>query len=483
MNPAPRFLSVGGGLAGLTAAVRAQELGLAAVVLEAGSGPHYPCNSRIAGGILHVSYQDVRLPTEQLRAGMRDQDVADSPQAEAIAETAPRAFDWLRRHGVKMANFPQLKRGAWVMAPPRPMVTGLQPAANWRGRGPDLTLQTLRARLLALGGQFIEGARAHELIQAEGRCAGVVASRAGEELRLAAAATLLADGGFAADPGCFREFIGPNPDEVVQRNAGSNRGDALAMARAMGAGLHGTDSFYGHVLSRDALHNPALWPYPQVDALGAAGVIVDGNGRRLFDEGLGGIHAANQLARLDHPASAQVIIDAAIWNGPGRVGLVAPNPMLPYHGGTLHQAGDLETLAALAGLPAPELVETVRQYNAALAAGTLTALTPPRSQRKAPALPIQTPPFMAIPVCSGITNTMGGIHIDGHGRVLSADGGVVPGLYAAGAATGGLEGGPTVSYVGGLIKAVVFGMRAAEDAAHRVVSHHPEENRHAIPQS
>jgi fumarate reductase flavoprotein subunit len=41
------------------------------------------------------------------------------------------------------------------------------------------------------------------------------------------------------------------------------------------------------------------------------------------------------------------------------------------------------------------------------------------------------------------------------------------GLYAAGGATGGLEGGGALGYVGGLIKACVFGLRVAEHAADR----------------
>jgi fumarate reductase flavoprotein subunit len=44
-------------------------------------------------------------------------------------------------------------------------------------------------------------------------------------------------------------------------------------------------------------------------------------------------------------------------------------------------------------------------------------------------------------------------------------GGTIPGLYAAGSACGGIEGGPHAGYVGGLMKALVFGLLAAEDVA------------------
>jgi fumarate reductase flavoprotein subunit len=57
---------------------------------------------------------------------------------------------------------------------------------------------------------------------------------------------------------------------------------------------------------------------------------------------------------------------------------------------------------------------------------------------------------------------MGGIAIDEHARALREDGAVIPGLYVAGGAAGGLEGGPAVGYVGGLIKCGVTGLIAAE---------------------
>jgi fumarate reductase flavoprotein subunit len=60
---------------------------------------------------------------------------------------------------------------------------------------------------------------------------------------------------------------------------------------------------------------------------------------------------------------------------------------------------------------------------------------------------------------------MGGIRIDTDARVLNEAGAPIPGLYAAGASTGGIEGGPAIGYIGGLSKSAVFGFRAAEHAA------------------
>jgi fumarate reductase flavoprotein subunit len=66
-----------------------------------------------------------------------------------------------------------------------------------------------------------------------------------------------------------------------------------------------------------------------------------------------------------------------------------------------------------------------------------------------------------VPVCAAITNTMGGIVVNGDGAVLDTSDRPIPGLYATGSTVGGLNGGPHSGYVGGLINATI-GLRAAE---------------------
>jgi fumarate reductase flavoprotein subunit len=263
---------------------------------------------------------------------------------------------------------------------------------------------------------------------------------------------------------------------VLQRHAGSAVGDGLRMAQAAGAALTRLDRFYGHLLSRDAITQDGLWPYPQIDAVATAGIVVDGGGRRLLDEGLGGISIANDLARLADPLCATVICDRAIWESAGRAAQIPPNPQLELGGGTLHRADTLDALARVASLDPAALSDTIAEYNAAIRDSTLAALSPPRSTKSGDPKPIETPPFLAIPICPGITNTMGGIAIDGHGRVRRPDGSVIAGLYAAGGCTGGLEGGGALGYVGGLIKACVFGLRTAEHAASAVLRLSPRES-------
>jgi fumarate reductase flavoprotein subunit len=454
----------------MTAALRAAELGLRVAVLEQEAEPHYPCNSRYSGGILHVSYQDPKLSPAELERAVAAAvgEAADPVLVAAVATDAGRAVDWLCEHGARFIRGP-IPWQRWVLAPPRP----LTPGPSWSGRGSDLLLRALGQRLEHAGGRIFLGTRASDLRLVGQSCVGVVAS-SGEQSVEFGGAVVIADGGFQADADMFRRHIGPRPDRVVQRGAGNSRGDGLRLARRAGAALTAMDRFYGHVLSANALTSVRLSPYPTLDAVATVGVVVDRTGNRCLDEGLGGIFIANHLATLADPASATIIIDTKIWNEVGQGVPYLPNTYLEQAGGTVYRADTLDALALRAGLPGDALRRTVAAHNAALERRDFGRLSLPRSIKTAPPRPIAVPPFLAVPICPGITNTMGGIAIDSNARVRRPDGGVIAGLYAAGAAIGGLEGGAEVGYVGGLIKAVVFGLRAGEHAARNRM---PELNR------
>jgi fumarate reductase flavoprotein subunit len=368
---------------------------------------------------------------------------------------------WLQDEGARFLKASASAYHNWVLAPPG----RVRPGLDWEGRAGDVLLRNLEANLLKRGGALQRGTRALRLLSEGSVCTGVEAVRQGEPVSVCAHAVVIADGGFQGDPELVGKFITRHPDRIKQRGAGTGRGDGLRMAQAHGAALVGTERFYGHVLSRDALHNEQLWPYPYLDALVTAGIVVDQAGRRFADEGAGGVFVANTIAQLDDPLSAWVVFDHASWEGPGRNGLIPANPHLPKVGGTLHQAADLAALARAAGIEPALLIRTVAAYNDALTSGQTEKLEPARGARKGKPQPIATAPFYAAPLCAGITYTMGGIAVDEHARALDAQGAPMPGLYVSGAATGGLEGGPVVGYVGGLVKCGVTGLRAAEHIA------------------
>jgi fumarate reductase flavoprotein subunit len=237
------------------------------------------------------------------------------------------------------------------------------------------------------------------------------------------------------------------------------------MAREIGAQLVGMSNFYGHLLCQDALRDDRLWPYPIIDFIAAGGLVIDGSGRRFMDEGRGGVYMANCVARLRDPLSATAIFDETIWNGPARDFILPANPNLVSAGGTILEAANLSDLARKIGLPESALGASVSLYNAAVDTGATATLDPPRTTSTYRAYPIRHAPFRAVRLCAGVTYTMGGIAIDGAARVLDERNKPIQGLYAAGCATGGLEGGEFAGYVGGLAKSAVTALRAANAIA------------------
>jgi len=169
---------------------------------------------------------------------------------------------------------------------------------------------------------------------------------------------------------------------------------------------------------------------------------------------------------LPDPLSAHLVIDEAMWQAePGLTTTVAANPAMVSAGGALVTAADLATLAARIGVPETALGETIRQHNEAVESRNFAGLAVPRSARKHAPRAIAATPFHAIPLCAGITGTMGGIAIDAHAQARLRSGAPMKGLYAAGTPVAGLEGGPRAGYVGGLSKAFILGLLAAEHAA------------------
>lgn len=460
-------LVVGGGIAGLVSANRAAELGHKVAILEKGSDERYRCNSRFSGGTFSICFKDPVVSSPEVLFNAieaRTGGYAKPELAQTIATTAPLAIRWLQAQGAKFIKTnteKHLSYKTWVLAPPPRVRNGL----NWRGQGPDVLLQTLEQRLLERGGKLLRGMRVTRLVMEGGRCTGVEAESPQGPVTLRARAVVVCDGGFQANLDLVRQHIMAQPEKLRQRGAATGCGDGLRMAQEAGAAVLGLDCFYGHPLNIRALEDDNLWPYPYMDVLCSAGIVVDGAGRRFADEGVSGVYIANMIARQPDPLSSHVIYDQGIWEGPGRGALIAPNPFARTAGGLIHEAPDLATLARLIKVPEQNLVDSVTRYNAHQGAGTLGELDPPRRTDRYQPLPIVKAPFYAMPLCVGITYTLGGIAVDGECRVIRESGEAIGGLYAAGATTGGLEGGPIIGYVGGLTKSSSMGYRAAETIA------------------
>jgi fumarate reductase flavoprotein subunit len=456
-------IAVGGGFAGLIVANRCAQLGLNAAVLEQESAERYICNSRITTGVSHIMFRDMDLPAGTLAPLIAEANRgrADPALVETFAANARRAIEWLEAEGQHFARISTSRKFQnLILAPPRPFTVG----PDWEDRGGDVLLRTLETNLGKRKGALLRGTKVTSLAMANGACVGVETVQDGKPVRMAAKAVVLADGGFPANVDMIRQYVTPRAERLLIRAAGNASGDGLRMAQAVGAQLTGFGAFYGHPMHREALTNARLWPFPMMDPLTNAGIVVGADGRRFADEGQGGIVLANAIAALADPLSTTLVFDDDIWNDAGKeVG--GANPLLLSAGATLHQAGDLAALAAKAALPEAALADTIAIYNDALGGGRLAALDPPRSTDLVAPTPIRRPPFYAIPLVAGITGSMGGIATDTQCRALRADRSAIRGLYAAGGNVAGLEGGPAVAYMGGLSKAFIFGLLAGEAIA------------------
>ena len=455
---------VGAGLAGLTAGARLAERGVRVVVLEKGAGEDYPCNVRISGGVFHICFRHINDDQAALVEAIKrnTQGHARDDQASVTARSTRTAVQWFKDKGARFSSGGAAEgfREMTLAAPPA------DTARPWQGHGGGELLRILTGVLEKGGGKLLRGARAKRLRMDGRRCVGLDVEREGRPVTVAARNVLLADGGFQADPALVREYIVPHPEKLRQRNSGSGGGDALRMAREVGAQLVGMDKFYGHVLAREAMQSDMLWPYPMVDPICSAGVVVDGSGRRFADEGRGGVWMTNRIAHLPDPLSAVTIFDEKIWNGPAASGhIYGANPNLVKAGANLIEARDLTALARAVGLPAETLEATVAEYNSAVESGQTGGLNPARTATAYKPFPIANPPYYALRLCAGMTFTMGGIAVDGVGRVLDERNEAIPGLYAAGACTGGLDGGPHAGYVGGLAKSAAMGLVTADHLA------------------
>jgi fumarate reductase flavoprotein subunit len=445
---------IGAGIAGLIAANRAAQLGKHVIVLEKSTEEKYLCNSRYTYGTFHIHYTDVGADENALYDKIQacTEGFARQDLARAVAKNGRRLMQWLKSENVALVRLDNYQTN--VLAPAWRKGFGL----TWQGYGGDAALQRLETNFRNRQGRILRGTRATALKAGK---AGIVVETGGAALQ--AQAVVIADGGFQANLDLIRAHITPAADKLLQRNGGTATGDGLRMAQALGAQIADLHNFYGHLHSRDAMNTTRLWPRPYADELAASGIVIDQTGRRVADEGLGGVWLSNAIARLPDPLGTTIIFDQPIWDGPGRNHVQPPNPLVEQAGGTLHRADTLVELAAMAGVAPNALEETVAQYNAALDGGTLNNLSPPRSEQNKP-WPIRTPPFYAMPICTAITNTMGGIVVDADGRVLDQSDRPIPGLYAAGSTIGGLNGGPHAGYVGGLINATM-GLLAAEKIA------------------
>jgi succinate dehydrogenase/fumarate reductase flavoprotein subunit len=198
-------------------------------------------------------------------------------------------------------------------------------------------------------------------------------------------------------------------------------------------------------------------------------IMVDGRGSRFVNEAQNYGDVGRAMAATDPPF--RLVFDGAC-RGRYPIGPLRPeDPDPPW----LVTAGDVAALADVLDVPASTLMATVATFNENAVRGDDPEFGRGRfaydlwigdAEAPHPTLaPLLEAPFYAVDVHLGCMGTKGGPRTDDRGRVLTADGTVVAGLYAAGNAAANPFGTATPAGGATLGPALVFGFRAGEAAA------------------
>jgi tricarballylate dehydrogenase len=450
-----KLVVVGAGIAGLSAALTAREAGASVVVLERAPKEERGGNTRFSNGAIRaVSDPGTRgLTREQFLGDLEKvtQGRTDKALAGLVADKSTETLKWLRGFGVVPYNA----------------------SANTWNQGAAIS-DVLFAAAEKHGIEIQYGSRALSLLENETGIHGVRIAQGRRRVDIAADAVVLAAGGFEANPQWRAAYLGPGWDLAKVRGSRFNTGDGLRMALDVGAMPYGhwsgchTTNWDMNAPDQNDLHLTTVFKRDSFNY----GIIVNQRGERFLDEG-------EDLSGLIYAK-----LGAIIMAQPGRVAWQIYDsksiPLLPpeYHAkeSTRVTANTLpELVRKLDGIDQERFLATVAGYNASIRKDVPfnKAVKDGRStmglavEKSNWATTIDTPPFEAYGVTTGITFTFGGVKVDLNARVLDVDGQVIPGLYAAGEMIGGLF---YFNYPGGsgLSSSSVMGRIAGATAARSV---------------
>lgn len=446
---------IGCGTAGLATAVRAKETGgaLNVAVLERTTRQERGGNSRWTAATLRLDDPYTvtdNFVDEMIRySGGR----SDPDYIRQLAESLPETMDWLQSFGVR------LRRAQTIF------VTSAAQRLLPIGGGERL-IEVLAEEAERLGVDFLyETSAVRLLTNAEGEIGGVVVRGADGRLsEITARAMVIASGGFEGNDQMMTQYFGPDVPNLYPLSPGGahNKGEGIRMALEVGAMPTGEwGAFHGEPIDpRSAQPEAVVMVFPY-------GILVNSDAVRFVDEGSGlADEICEDVARkiwAESGGIAYFIGDQRLYSVPGHEhALLTDKPPII--------ASTVRELAELLGIDGERLERTVAEFNASVCDGGYdpTALDGKHTEGVYPrksnwAQPLDELPLVAYPVACAIVFTFGGIGTSTSAEVLSTDGRVVPGLYAAGECTGLYHG----TYPGStsVMRALVFGRIAGEAAA------------------
>lgn len=431
-------LVIGGGGAGLSAAIEAKRAGADVVVLE---------RLDFLGG------DTIRAGGGIEAAGTRFQEMhgiaGDTPEAQyefitsrgityrnpnllkVMTEQAADAVEFLVELGSDMTGVPAAGHGSPV---------GRAHRAPEGSAGQNI-MKPVIAAVEELGIPVYMGTPGQELIYSGGKVLGAKGTSLedGHEVIVRARSVVIATGNFASNNEMVAQYDQRLRGMATNSSAGS-LGEGILMATAVGADLENMNLFR------------VTTAFPK----GKNFIAISQDGARFMDE----THTDDTIFRAGDDLHILVnenrqekhyfaVLDSAEFEA----SQAAYAPYMDRGEGV--SADTLEELAAKMGVDAQALAQSVQGFNDAVAAGS-----DPLGRNVAECAQIAQAPFYAIKLVPKVHTCAGGIRIDESAAALDCQQRPIPGLYAAGEVTGGVHDG--VSAVEG---AIVYGRIAGKSAA------------------
>lgn len=452
---------IGGGNAGLVAAMAANDLGARVLVLESAPKHLRGGNSRHTRNLRCISdgqheHGSGRYGFDELWDDLCN--VGEGPNNEELARLTVRESaslpSWMSEHGAR-----------WQ----RPLTGTLHLGRTNRfflGGGKAL----LNTYYREVGGRdrvtVAYDAKVAEFRFVGSRCTGLLVECGGARWPVRPRAVICASGGFEANIEWLRRYWGDAADNYVIRGTPYNDGHVLARLYDAHAASAGQERGF-HAISVDARA-------PKFDGGIATrldtipfGIVVNKFGQRFYDEGED-LWPKRYAAWGTHIAGQPDQIAYSLWDAK-----VKDRFLPPMYG---RFAGNtIADLAVRLGLDPQVLSETVREFNAATVPGAFnpavldgcaTAGLVPAKSHWAQAL--DTPPYFGVATRPGITFTYMGVAVRADARVIRKDGSMFDNVYAAGEIMSGniLSTGYLAGF--GMTIGSVWGRRAGTEAARYV---------------
>ena len=313
-----------------------------------------------------------------------------------------------------------------------------------------------QAKADELGIPVITNMKAEELIKdKDGRVIGVKATMDGSEYTFnAKGGVVLATGGFGANPEMVKKYNPKIDERFKTTDAPGSTGEALYMAERAGAEL---------------VNMGYIQTYPICDPLsGAIELIADAR----FD---GAIMLNQEGKRFVEELQRRDVLSEAILNQTGQYCWVLWNDNIgkisntvkahanEYEAftkqGIMTTCDDLKCIADFTKIPFDQLQKTVKRVSDMAGKGNDKDFN-----HRAGLMDMQQGKYYVIKAVPSTHHTMGGVRINEKAEALTAEGKVIPGLWAAGEVTGVTHG---TNRLGGnaYTDIIVFGRIAGEAAA------------------